>query len=504
MSGTDAGLDYGYIDVNTQIGPTHGEAGGAPATTLARERRSHGVRHALVRHRNALHAETRLGNREVLAAAEYDDALAPIAVLAPARSDTLDEATGLGNRVAGFWLDGRASPGNGSVATDELVRAAARTGKPLIAAIATYGDASRIGAATADLGVPVVLSGWHYNNSVDTIAAARHWPHLHVDTSGAAHLGAIEIAVREIGHERVLYGSGAPFRAMQSSINAILTARIPDDQKRAILGENAARVFGLPRPAVTLPPVAKPARNIDTHAHSGPLPWDAHDLPDGELRAELLRQTGATHVITSSILAIAADTEAGNAQTVALCKADPNHFGNLVADPNDIDATRDQLRRWGDAPGIVGVKVHCQWSNRLTNSPQIWDLFKVLADYARPVKIHNDGDDWDQALLRIAREYPKLPILVAHGGLGFPDLPGARLAAAADNVYIEMCSSFAMIPTIREVVKIVPRHKFLFGTDAPLLEASFVLGTYQDAEIPADQQDAVYFDNAAALYGLPH
>ena len=28
---TDASLDYGFIDVNTQIGPAHGEAGGAPA-----------------------------------------------------------------------------------------------------------------------------------------------------------------------------------------------------------------------------------------------------------------------------------------------------------------------------------------------------------------------------------------------------------------------------------------------------------------------------------------
>ncbi len=126
----------------------------------------------------------------------------------------------------------------------------------------------------------------------------------------------------------------------------------------------------------------------------------------------------------------------------------------------------------------------------------------MLADYGKPVKIHNDGDDWDEHLLRIAREHPRLPIVIAHGGLGFPDLPGARLAAKADNVYFEMCSSFAQIPTVREIVKIVPRHKFLFGTDAPLLEPSFVLGTYQDAGFPEDQQDAVYYENAARVYGL--
>jgi predicted TIM-barrel fold metal-dependent hydrolase len=65
-----------------------------------------------------------------------------------------------------------------------------------------------------------------------------------------------------------------------------------------------------------------------------------------------------------------------------------------------------------------------------------------------------------------------------------------------------MCSSFAQIQTVREVARIVPRHKFLFGTDAPLLEPSFVLGTYQDADIPSDQEDDVYYGNAARLFGL--
>jgi predicted TIM-barrel fold metal-dependent hydrolase len=494
--------DYGFIDVNAQVGPAHGNAGGAPADDLARERRDHGIRYALVRHRNALLGETRYGNREILEVCEADPGLLPIAVLEPARTDTIDEATALGPRVAGFWLDGDATPGNGSEATSRLVRAAARTGKPLFVQIQSFGDASRVGAATADLGVPVVLAGWHYGNSVDTLAAARRWEHLHLDTSRAAHLSAIEIGVREIGAERILLGSGAPFRAIQSDVNAILTARIPDDQKRAILGGNAARLLGLPAPQITLPEVRKPARNVDVHTHSGPLRWDTPDLPNEELVTELHRQTNTRYAVASSILGIASDTEAGNREMVEGCKTIEGRVGYLVADPNDIEATRDQIRRWGGAPGIVGAKIHCQWSHNLTGSRNIWELFKVLADFGKPVKIHNDGDDWDDHLFRIAQEHPKLPIVIAHGGLGFPDLPGARLSARADNVYLEMCSSFAQIPTVREVVKIVPRHKFLFGTDAPLLDPSFVLGTYQDAWIPDDQQDAVYYDNAVRLYGL--
>ncbi|MBM4408079.1 MAG: hypothetical protein FJ038_05630 [Chloroflexi bacterium] len=494
--------DHGFIDVNSQIGPAHGNAAGATAETLAAERRAHGIRHSLVRHRNALYGESRLGNRAVLEACERDPGLHPVAVLAPERSDTLDQASGLGSRVAGFWLEGEALPGKGGAATDRLVRAAAATGKPLIAAIRAYGDASAVGAATAGLGVPVVLSGWHYINSVDVLAAARHWEHLFVESSRAAHLGAIGIAVREIGAERVLLGTEAPIRAMRSSLNAILTAPIPDDAKRAILGGNAARIFGLPAGPIELPEVRRLARAVDVHTHSGPLRWDVTDLDFPDLVPELARLTGTTHAVSSSILAINSDTEAGNLEVVEGCARLPGQVGYLVADPNDLDATRDQIRRWGDAPGIVGIKVHCEGSSRHTGTSQIRDVFRILADYGRPVKIHNDGPEWEQHLVRIARDHPRLPIVIAHGGLGFPDRPGAWATVQADNIHLEMSSSFATLERVREVARTVPRHKFLYGTDAPLLDPAYVLGTYQDAQIPEDQQDDVYFGNAARLYGL--
>ena len=93
--------------------------------------------------------------------------------------------------------------------------------------------------------------------------------------------------------------------------------------------------------------------------------------------------------------------------------------------------------------------------------------------------------------------------MIAHGGLGYPMLEGARLTVEAENVYFEMCSSFAQpLSAVREIVRTIPRHKFLFGTDAPLLDPGFVLGTYQDSQIPEDQQDDVYHGNAVRLYGL--
>jgi uncharacterized protein len=503
-SGSAAGVavaDYGYIDVNAQFGPATGRAAGAPLERLLAERRSHGIRLSLVRSRAATLGDTRTGNRHLLEACETQPGLLPVAVLAPERSSSPEEATAIGSRVAAFWLEGDARPGRWSRAAELLAAAAARAGKPLFVPIERFGDASAVGGATSGLGVPVVLVGTHYKNVVDALAAARRYPHLYLETSSMAHLGAIETAVRSIGADRILLGTGAPVRAIQSSLNAIALARVSDQDKVAILAGNAAQLLGLERPAVELPVVRRPKRAIDVHAHLGPMPQDVPDLANDAFVAELARQAGIQVAIASSVEAIETDSEAGNRLMVEACRFDSRLLGYLVADPNDPEAARDHIRRWGDAPGVVGIKIGCEQSQP-TASAAIWELFKVLGDYGKPVKIHNDGAGWDAALLRIARAHPKVPIIIAHGGLGSPSLEGAALTQAADNVYFEMCSSFANLSTVREVVRRVPPHKFMFGTDAPLLEPGFVLGTYQDADIPADREDAVYYENAAHLFGI--
>lgn len=493
--------DRGYIDINAQVGPRFGGARGAPLDELNAERERHGIRASLVRHRTALLGDSTVGNKAVIEVCEGEAGLMPVAVLSIERTGDGDRAGPLASTVAGFWLEGRVTPGSG-LSAEVVVKAAARTGRPLFVPISGWGSASAIGAATEGLGVPVILIGSHYTTSVEDLAAGRRYEHLHFDTSSMAHFKAIEVAVGVLGAERVLLGTGSPLRAIQSSLNAILSAAIPDEAKRSILAGNAARLFGLPAGPVELPEVVRPARAFDVHTHSGPMPWDVPVVGDDALMPELLRQTATRSAVASSVLAIAADLEAGNRHTVEGCARLPGRLGYLVADPNDIEASRDQLRRWGDAPGIVGVKVHTEWSHRATGSSQVAALFEVLADHGRPVKIHNDGPDWDGHLLRIARKHPRLPIIIAHAGLGFPSVESAVLVRAGDNIYAEMSSSFAHLPTVREFVRTMPPERLLFGTDAPLLDPAFVLGTYQDALILEADQPRVYWDNAARLFGI--
>jgi uncharacterized protein len=499
--------DFGFVDVHAFFGPDHGTAATADASlgSVVAERNAHGIRLSLVSSLLASSADGWTGNRLALeAATEPSNGVAAIAVVGPRRTGDarrrVEEAARSG--AVGYRLDGWGDAAPPSESIREVLEAIARIGRPLLVPIERPGAASVIGAATAELGVPVILLGAHYSHIVDDLAAATRYPHLHLETSVLAHYRAIETAVRTIGAERVLLGTGSPARAAASPISAILASTIPAEAQRKILGGNAVRLFDLPNGSIDLPALELPARAFDVHAHLGPLDFDVPQVADEEL-PDALRLAPTQAAVASASLAIFGDPVRGNDQAVRAVATGHGRglYAYVVADPTDLATTSEQLRRHLDAPGVLGVKVHGEWSGTPTASRAMTELFELLAGFGRPVKIHNAGAGWDDALGSLARRHPRLPIVIAHGGLGTPSLEGARLAAANDNVYLELSSSFAHLPTVRQAVAIAGPERLLWGSDAPLLEPAFVLGTYRDAGLPVDKLDRVFWRNAAGLFG---
>ncbi len=77
------------------------------------------------------------------------------------------------------------------------------------------------------------------------IRAVRPYPNVHVDLGGGDPVaGMTELAVRELGAERVLYGSDAGGRSFASQLGKVYGARIPDAARRLILGANLRRLLG--------------------------------------------------------------------------------------------------------------------------------------------------------------------------------------------------------------------------------------------------------------------
>ena len=76
------------------------------------------------------------------------------------------------------------------------------------------------------------------------IRAVRAQPNISVDLGGGDPVAGItEMAVRELGPERVLYGSDAPGRRFASQLAKVHGAELPDEAKRLILAANLKRLL---------------------------------------------------------------------------------------------------------------------------------------------------------------------------------------------------------------------------------------------------------------------
>ncbi|MBL9157698.1 MAG: amidohydrolase family protein [Verrucomicrobiales bacterium] len=77
------------------------------------------------------------------------------------------------------------------------------------------------------------------------IRAVRDTPNVWIETSGFdATAGFIEMAVRELGEDRLLFGSHLPSRSLGTELTKVTAAAISEEAKRKILGGNFRRLLG--------------------------------------------------------------------------------------------------------------------------------------------------------------------------------------------------------------------------------------------------------------------
>lgn len=76
------------------------------------------------------------------------------------------------------------------------------------------------------------------------IRAVRAIKNIAVETSGFdATAGFIEMAVRELGERRIIFGSHLPSRSLGTELGKVIAADISEEAKRLILGENYQRLL---------------------------------------------------------------------------------------------------------------------------------------------------------------------------------------------------------------------------------------------------------------------
>ncbi|MGB9596405.1 MAG: amidohydrolase family protein [Candidatus Poribacteria bacterium] len=78
------------------------------------------------------------------------------------------------------------------------------------------------------------------------LAEIAPFPNVYADVSGGEpEAGFLEIAVQELGADRIVFGSDAPGRGFAVQLGKVIGANIPDDVKEMILWKNARSLYGL-------------------------------------------------------------------------------------------------------------------------------------------------------------------------------------------------------------------------------------------------------------------
>jgi predicted TIM-barrel fold metal-dependent hydrolase len=165
---------------------------------------------------------------------------------------------------------------------------------------------------------------------------------------------------------------------------------------------------------------------------------------------------------------------------------------------------REEVRRCREVYGFRALKLQPQYHGLNPMSPRSAFWFETALDNAMAAICHT-GSGAPFALpsyfMLPARNYPELPIVLAHCGGGGLFVGEAITAAAfCPNVFLELSS--LMPHHVLEVLQEVPADRVMIGSDLPeSMETE--LGKVLGLAISAEARSAILFETGARVFGVP-
>jgi predicted TIM-barrel fold metal-dependent hydrolase len=191
-------------------------------------------------------------------------------------------------------------------------------------------------------------------------------------------------------------------------------------------------------------------------------------------------------------------------------------FGSV--DPHSDTAIRT-ARSLVDEHGVRGFKFHPSLQNFRPNSPEYYPLYQVLEDLGFPVIFHTGQTGIgaglpggrgiklalsDPLLLdEVAADFPGLTLILAHAGMPWYENAMA-MATHKSNVFIDLSgwSPKYFPPALLRAANSYLRHKFLFGSDFPVITPERWLRDFEGLEISEEVRPLILKSNAAGVLHL--
>jgi uncharacterized protein len=191
-----------------------------------------------------------------------------------------------------------------------------------------------------------------------------------------------------------------------------------------------------------------------------------------------------------------------NDAVAKLIAAHPTRFLAWIFLNPRLPGALDELERWRQTPGFIGVKLHPHWHDYPTE-----ELSPILAraeELKLPALIHlGFGKRGD--FRAICARFPRLTVISAHAGFPFyRDL--WRHVSDCPNLFVDLSSPYIDERLARAAVSAMGPERSLYGTDAPYgfhtdegYDYGRIKGWVDRFPIPEGKKDAIFAGNFAGI-----
>ncbi len=166
-------------------------------------------------------------------------------------------------------------------------------------------------------------------------------------------------------------------------------------------------------------------------------------------------------------------------------------FGRV--DPRRDDAARE-LARIRHELRLTGLKLHPMVECFRPDHPFFDNFFHKTNELNMPILFHTgDGFSSPSLISKIAKKYPKLPIILGHLREG-----AISVLKENESVYVETSGT---LPDLIELSVDIDENRILFGSDIPYYRYGAQIAIVQAAEISGKAKRKVFYGNFKRLFG---
>ena len=193
-------------------------------------------------------------------------------------------------------------------------------------------------------------------------------------------------------------------------------------------------------------------------------------------------------------------------------------IGFASVDPHKKSSVQDLEVAVNDLK-LRGLKLHPQAQGFEPNDPKYYPIYAKCVELNIPITFHTGSTYWGAGLdgggglkLRrsnpmllddIAADFPELKLIMAHPGWPWQDEQLA-IATHKENVFIDLSGwspKYFQPLLVTYMAKMIP-HKFLFGTDYPMLSPARWLSDFETIPLRPEVRRMILRDNATKLLRL--